>query len=209
MTACRTLDLLHAVDFSLVMVIRRISYTVLAAALVACTSTPDDDPSATDRAISNVESGAEKAVTAPLDDLNLRRDKIPEQLKAIKTPYSRNAGISCEAIAAEVESLNALLGRDWDVPPPEKDKFENRAADGASTALLDALASGTSGLIPYRGFVRSLSGANRHRKKVLSAYERGSHRRTFLKGVGLANGCEGAAAPAPLPEQEPKVVFRQ
>ncbi|MDJ0920621.1 MAG: hypothetical protein QNI84_05800 [Henriciella sp.] len=187
---------------------RAILSCAITLAIVGCASQPDDSPSSTERAITTVGDGAGKAVTAPLDDLNLRRDEIPDQLKAIKTPYSLDPEISCEQIAAEVEMLNSLLGRDWDIPPPEKDSIEDRAADGASTAFLDTLASGTSGLIPYRGVVRSLTGADRHQKKVLKAYERGSHRRTFLKGIGMTKGCEGNAAPAPPPPVDPKVVFK-
>ncbi|MEO0551542.1 MAG: hypothetical protein AAFZ91_16625, partial [Pseudomonadota bacterium] len=79
---------------------------------------------------------------------------------------------------------------------------------GASTAFLDAVSSGASGFIPYRGIVRTVTGANSHATKVRKAYERGSHRRTFLKGIGLMKGCSYPAAPLPLPEEDPRVVFR-
>ena len=104
--------------------------------------------------------------------------------------------------------LDSLLGRDWDIPPPDEKGLSDRAADGASTAFLDAVSSGASGLIPYRGFVRSLTGANRHAQKVRKAYERGSHRRTFLKAIGLSKGCAYPAAPLPAPEEEDRIVFR-
>lgn len=207
-TAALALDLSALLDFSFVMRNRLTILGAFALILAGCVSQPEEGPSSTERALNSVSDGAGKAVTAPLDDLNLRRDKIPTELKAIKTPYSLDPEISCDQILAEVEMLNSLLGRDWDVPPPDKAKLEDRAADGASTAFLDTLASGSSGLIPYRGVVRSLTGADRHQKKVLRAYERGTHRRTFLKGIGLAKGCEGSAAPAPPPPTDPKVVFK-
>ncbi|MEM8617843.1 MAG: hypothetical protein AAGF20_13030, partial [Pseudomonadota bacterium] len=148
------------------------------------------------------------AVSAPLRDLNLQRGEIPAPLKAIKTPYAIPQDLSCPALATEIEALNGLLGRDWDVPPPDKKALEERAADGASTALLDAVADQATGLIPYRGLVRSVSGAKRHERKVQKAYARGAHRRTFLKGLGYMQGCDGAAAPLPPSEDAPRIVFR-
>lgn len=172
------------------------------------TETEANDSSATDRAINNAQSGFGEAAMSPLEDINLVRDKIPDEFKAIKNPYRIDQDISCEQIVSELEPLDALLGRDWDIPPPDEEGLKERAADGASTAFLDAVASEASGLIPYRGIVRTLSGANSHSRKVRKAYERASHRRTFLKGVGLVKGCTYPAAPLPLPEEEEMIVFR-
>ena len=182
----------------------------------ACATAPDKpagdesmpQQSATDRAIQKSQDGFSDAALSPLEDVNLKRDKIPEEFKEIRNPYAVDADVSCEKIAKEVTVLDGLLGRDWDVPPPDKEGLSERAADGASTAFLDTVASGASGFIPYRGIVRTVSGANSHATKVRKAYERGSHRRTFLKGMGLIKGCTYPAAPLPLPEEEPKVVFR-
>jgi len=180
-------------------------------ALYACQTTPaDEDPqtSTTQRAVDNVNAGIGDAAAAPLTDLNINRKEIPELLKEIKNPYVIESELSCDDIALEVEALTGVLGRDFDVPPPDKDSLNERAADGASTAFLDAVASGASGLIPYRGIVRTLTGAERHRRKVLKAYERGSHRRTFLKGIGLAMECPVPASPTPVEEEQEAVVFK-
>ena len=180
----------------------------------ACASTPDSKPdappqqSATDRAIQQSQDGFGDAAMSPLEDVNLKREKIPEEFKSIKNPYQVDIEITCEAIAAEVETLNNVLGRDWDIPPPDKAALSERAADGASTAFLDTVAGTASGVIPFRGVVRTVTGANSHARKVRKAYERGSHRRTFLKGIGLVKECPYPASPAPLPEEDPKVVFR-
>ena len=184
--------------------------------IAACTTTSDpiSDPdaaaetNAADRAIQRSQDGFSEAALSPLEDVNLKRAPIPEELKQIRNPYGVDPDVSCDKIAKEVTTLDALLGRDWDVPPPDEKGLNDRAADGASTAFLDAVASGASGFIPYRGFVRTLTGANSHATKVRKAYERGSHRRTFLKGIGLIKGCVYPAAPLPLPEEDPKVVFR-
>jgi len=182
----------------------------------ACASTPDQphateadkSPGATERAIERTQSGLGDAALSPLEDVNLKRAKIPEKFKEIRNPYLVDVQTDCEQIGKEVMSLDVLLGRDWDIPPPDKKGMSDRAADGASTAFLDAVSSGASGLIPYRGIVRTVTGANSHATKVRKAYERGSHRRTFLKGIGLAKGCSYPAAPLPPAEEESKIEFR-
>ncbi len=183
--------------------------------MVACASTSgtsnstdEGDEKATDRAVRQTEAGFQDAALTPLTDLNLKRAKIPALLKQIDNPYAVSEHITCDQIADEVTQLNAILGRDWDVPPPDKKKLKNQAADGASTALLDAVSSTAGGFIPYRGVVRQVTGATKHQKKVIRAYERGSHRRTFLKAMGLLKECESPAAPLPLPIEDPKVEFR-
>ncbi|MEC7291212.1 MAG: hypothetical protein VXW22_14070 [Pseudomonadota bacterium] len=186
--------------------------------IAACASAPppnyeipvEDVPeeTTTETALERTEQGIGDAALSPLEDVNLKRDKIPEKFNEIKNPYLVHPEVTCEVIAKEVLSLDELLGRDWDIPPPDKKGMSERAADGASTAFLDAVASGASGLIPYRGLVRTVTGANSHATKVRKAYERGSHRRTFLKGIGMAKGCEYPASPLPPQEEEPKILFR-
>lgn len=172
------------------------------------TADSDAETSATERAIQQSQDGFGDAAASPLKDVNLIRDTAPEEFKKIKNPYNVDPEISCDEIAVEVTRLNELLGRDWDIPPPDKKGMRDRAADGASTAFLDTVASTASGIIPYRGIVRTVTGANSHATKVRKAYERGSHRRTFLKGMGLIKACDYPAAPLPIPKEDPKVVFR-
>ncbi|MFN3211576.1 MAG: hypothetical protein ACE37M_00590 [Henriciella sp.] len=164
--------------------------------------------SATERAVQQSQDGFGDAAASPLKDVNLIRENAPEEFKKIHNPYAVDLEMTCDEIATEVTRLNELLGRDWDIPPPDKKGMSEQAADGASTAFLDTVASTASGFIPYRGIVRTVSGANSHASKVRKAYERGSHRRTFLKGIGLMKECPYPAAPLPIPEVEPKVVFR-
>ncbi|MEL7113783.1 MAG: hypothetical protein AAFZ74_06300 [Pseudomonadota bacterium] len=193
-----------------------ISTCLTALFCVACASTSPtaeesaeaEGPGATERAIQQSQDGFGDAAMSPLEDVNLIRDEIPDYLKTIKNPYNIETEISCDAIASEVTRLDALLGRDWDIPPPDKKGLSDRAADGASTAFLDTVSSSASGLIPYRGIVRTVTGANSHATKVRKAYERGSHRRTFLKGMGMVKGCAYPASPLPLPEEDSMIVFR-
>ena len=185
-----------------------LSLGLIAACASTSGSTDDTGEKATDRAVRQTEEGFQDAALSPLSDLNLKRTKIPKLLKQIDNPYDVPEDISCAQIATEVIKLNDILGRDWDIPPPDKKKFKDQAADGASTALLDTVSSTAGGFIPYRGVVRQITGASSHQKKVIRAYERGSHRRTFLKAMGLMKECDSPAAPLPIPKKDPKVVFK-
>ena len=186
---------------------KRLLVVLLLAVLAGCASN-GSKPSATEQAVEQTEAGFGDAATAPLEDLNLKRKQIPELLKSIDNPYRVDPDMTCADIGDQVAALNDVLGRDWDVPPPDKKSLDERAAEGASTAFLDTLASGASGLIPYRSVVRTVTGANSHQRKVLKAYDRGAHRRTFLKAIGEMKGCPPPAAPLPLPEDDPKIVFK-
>lgn len=195
----------------------RISSTFLAFTvfLAACASSPEpqappeeEKPGAAEQAVNQASEGFGDAAAQPLKDLNLRRDKIPEPLKKISNPYNVDPSLNCAQIKAEVLVLDGVLGRDFDIPPPDKKGMEERAAEGASSAFLDAVSSGASGFIPYRGVVRTLTGANAHQRRVLKAYERGSHRRAYLKGLGQMKGCDSPAAPLPETETESKIVYR-
>ncbi len=158
--------------------------------------------------VQRTSQGLPDAAASPLTDLNLRRQTIPELLKAIDNPYHVDAGISCDDITSQVSALDELLGRDFDVPPPDPASLSERAAEGASTAFLDTVSSTASSVIPFRGVVRNVSGANAHERRVRKAFERGSHRRTFLKGIGMMQGCVSPAAPLPPPPEEDDIVFK-
>ncbi|MBY0491557.1 MAG: hypothetical protein K2R93_17095, partial [Gemmatimonadaceae bacterium] len=45
------------------------------------------------------------------------------------------------------------------------------------------------GVIPFRSWVRKLSGAERHSKAVTAAIAAGTMRRPYLKGWARAQGC--------------------
>lgn len=204
---------MHGLNVQMKMIFPALAFAALA---TACASSPSaqapsaetDQSGATERAIQQSQDGFSEAAMTPLEDVNLIRDEIPEPFKAIRNPYKVDTERTCQEIAAEVTILDAELGRDWDIPPPDKKGLSERAADGASTAFLDAVASSAGGLIPFRGIVRTVSGANSHATKVRKAYERASHRRTFLKAIGLMKECAYPAAPLPIPDEAPKVVFR-
>lgn len=137
------------------------------------------------------------AATAPLNDLNVVQAKIPQVLQAAqKQPYLLPAGYTCEALALEIAALDDALGPDFDAPATEErpDLLERGTAE-ASKAAASALRNTTEGVIPFRGWVRKLTGAERHSRKVAAAISAGTARRAFLKGAKAAT-LDCAAKPA-------------
>lgn len=143
-------------------------------------------------------NGVTDAATTPLSDLNLVRAEIPPVLaEALKGPYRAPAGGGCEALAAEVTQLEAVLGADLDVPPSAtRPSLIERGGSAAGEAAVGALRSTAEGVIPFRGWVRKLTGAERYSREVAAAIAAGTVRRSYLKGVGQARGCAAPAAPA-------------
>ncbi|MDM4765424.1 hypothetical protein [Pelomonas sp. SE-A7] len=146
--------------------------------LVGCASRPD-----TGERIGN-------AATAPLSDLNLVRDKIPQVLQEAQAgPYKLPADVSCAGLLAALAPLDEALGPDIDAPPrPEQGTME-KGGEMVGDAALDALKRTAEGLLPFRGWLRKLTGAERYSKEVAAAVVAGRSRRAFLKGMGAAKAC--------------------
>ncbi len=138
-----------------------------------------------------------QAVAAPLTDLNLLRAKIPKALSDAKqSPYLLPKDATCAALTAEVQSLDEALGPDLDAPQSAEDpSLIERGTVAAGDAAIGALRGAAEGLVPYRGWVRKLTGAERHSKEVAASIAAGGVRRAYLKGIGQAQGCEAPAAP--------------
>lgn len=137
------------------------------------------------------------AVTAPLGDLNLNQAAIPPILLQAETaPYAPLAKLDCPSIAYAVAPLDAVLGADLDTPPsPLNPSLLERGSVLAGDTAISAVRSGTEGLVPFRSWVRKLTGAEAHSKKVRAAIAAGAVRRAYLKGLGQAIGCAPPAAP--------------
>ncbi len=138
------------------------------------------------------------AVTAPLKDLNLIKTAIPVPLRnAQKNPYTIPADTSCTALAKEINALNEVLGTDLDTPAADKDE-SLLARINVVDESVSAIRKTTEGAVPFRNWVRKLSGAERKSKAVAAAITAGSIRRAYLKGIGQANKCQVPAAPNQL-----------
>ena len=137
--------------------------------------------------------GFKGVAKAPLRDLNVLRTKIPEVLlQAMADPYERPRTGRCSELLVLLKPLNDALGADLDTPSVDEDDLLDK---GKSTAF-GALAGAASDVIPFRGWVRRLSGAERHDHLVQAAITAGAVRRAYLKGLGEAKGCNPPATPS-------------
>jgi len=125
----------------------------------------------------------------PLADLNLERDEIPPVLVQAKaSPYADDALDNCMAVRAAIGDLDAVLGEDFDMPGVK--------AAGGGLEVGKVARSVVGMLIPYRGVIREVSGANAHAKAFKEAIVAGMMRRAYLKGLGQAMDCPYPARPA-------------
>ncbi|WP_390588372.1 hypothetical protein [Erythrobacter sp. MTPC3] len=132
----------------------------------------------------SVGEDAVDAVTQPLSDLNLRNKEIPLILQlAQDQPYNLNEVEGCEALRTEVARLDEVLGPDAD-QPADRAGLINRGLRTGGNVL--------GGMIPFRGIVRQISGANAEEKRWEAAVYAGVARRSFLKGYMAGQGCETA-----------------
>ena len=162
----------------------------LLTALTGCTH-----PAFNAAAIDHPEKeGMPGVMETPLEDTNLVRTQIPPVLlSAEAAPYARPRPANCRRIAAEVEDLDEALGDDFDAPPPgPSDEQRGRAMGETAVGAMRDLATG---FIPFRGWMRRLSGAQQHDNEVRVAIYAGRVRRAYLKGLGEARGCRAPAAP--------------
>lgn len=165
--------------------------------LAACTTAMTPDKPEEKATLTRTGTEIVGAAASPLNDLNIVHTKIPEVLHAAKeSAYARPAERTCPALAREIKELDAVLGADLDVKGPDAHHgLLDFGTETASNAAVGAVRSASEGLIPYRGWIRKLSGAERHSKQVASAIAAGAVRRAYLKGLGDAMDCEAPAAP--------------
>jgi len=182
---------------------RRAALLALAAALLlspslaAAQSSPASPakPNSDDRLLTPEQTGrqgmAKGVLEQPFRDFGLVRSKIPPVLiAAMADPYARPSPASCDGIAADMTRLNIALGPDLDEPvSTEHPGVLTRGERGAKTAALDAMRSEAQSQIPFDGFIRVLSGADRHDHLVMAAIQAGAIRRAYLKGLGEMRQC--------------------
>lgn len=131
------------------------------------------------------QANLQGALLAPLRDVNLMRDKVPEALNGAKeAPYLDPQKASCAELAAMIAPLDKALG-------PDRGDGAEAPKPGASNMVFGAMADVTRDVIPFRGVVRRITGAAKHDQSVKTAREAGQLRRAYLKGFASANGCYG------------------
>ena len=149
------------------------------------------------------KEGVKGAVEAPLEDVNLIRRQIPPVLlHAEAAPYARPSPASCREITSEVAELDDALGDDFDAYVVDNASPDAKHGREAGEAVVLAMRDTAEDFIPFRSWVRRLSGAQAHDNQVRAAVYAGRVRRSYLKGLGEAIGCRYPAAPkgaSPLP----------
>lgn len=178
---------------------RRLALMIPAIALVdaltlsGCTTTRADGSPKIETTQEADREGLQGVAKAPLRDLNVLRTKIPEVLlQALADPYERPRTLSCPELITLMKPLNDALGADLDVPSVDQDDLLDK---GRNTAL-GVMAGAASDVIPFRGWVRKLTGAERHDHLVQASIVAGAVRRGYLKGLGEAKGCSAPARPS-------------
>ncbi len=138
------------------------------------------------------KSKISEAVTVPLNDLNLVHEKIPPVLRAaLKHPYALPDELNCLALSGEVSQLDEELGPDLDATETsDNPSLIERGINEATKAAVGVIRETTESVIPFRSWIRKLSGAERYSKKVASAIAAGIIRRAFLKGLMVSQSCQ-------------------
>ncbi|QPF76656.1 hypothetical protein G8A07_16500 [Roseateles sp. DAIF2] len=136
-----------------------------------------------------------EAASAPLQDLNLSKTPIPPVLlEARKAPYAAPVPPACADLQQQILALDEVLGPDLDAPPekPGDAGWVEQGSEAAGNAVYGALRSAAEGVVPLRGWVRKLSGAERHSESTAAAIKAGLARRSFLRGYAQAQACPPA-----------------
>ena len=131
------------------------------------------------------------AAATPLHDLNIVNAPIPEVLlQAQRAPYALPEDRSCGVLATQVRVLTEVLGADLDAPASASNpSLVERGGTLAENEAVSAVQRTAEGVIPFRGWIRKLTGAERYSRQVAAAIAAGTARRAFLKGLGAGQGC--------------------
>lgn len=158
----------------------------LAVSIAACSSGRTAD----------TRRGVADAAYTPLRDVGLMRPEIPLLLRNLQYPYSTATLTDCAAVNHEIAALDGVLGPESYQPGPDRNIWD-RGGDFVENQAIDAAQDTAEGLIPFRSWVRRISGANRAERDALRAVANGQQRRTFLRGYGASLGCPSIIPPPP------------
>ena len=140
--------------------------------------------------------GVTDAAYSPLRDVNLIRPEIPIVLRNLHYPYSTATLTDCAAVTREIGNLDAVLGPESYQPGPNRNIWD-RSGDFVEEQAIEAVQGTAQDLIPFRSWVRRISGASRAEREALRAVANGQQRRTFLRGYGASLGCPSMIPPPP------------
>jgi hypothetical protein len=140
--------------------------------------------------------GVASAAMSPLRDVGLVRPQIPLVLRDLGYPYATATLADCNAVTREIGALDAALGPESYQPGPSRNIWD-KSGDFIEDQAIDYVEGTAQDLIPFRSWVRRISGANRAERDALRAAANGQQRRTFLRGYGASLGCPNMIPPPP------------
>lgn len=131
---------------------------------------------------------AGEIVSQPARDVGIDKKKIPPILAtAVESPYAAPRGKGCAPIRQEMAELNAVLGPDFGQGTAANESKLGKVADIGGSAIVNSL-------IPFRGLVREVSGAEAADRRYAAAVSGGMARRGYLHGLAQRQGCGAAKA---------------
>jgi hypothetical protein len=140
--------------------------------------------------------GVTDAAYSPLRDVNMLRPEVPLLLRHLEYPYSTATLTSCAAVLDEIRQFDAVLGPESYQPGPNRNIWD-KGGDFVEEQTIEAAQDTAHDLIPFRSWVRRLSGATAADREALRAVANGQQRRTFLRGYGASLGCANIIPPPP------------
>ena len=159
---------------------------VTAAILLAAPAAAQPAPTPDEKTdLDKIGDTMENIGTKPLKDLNLIKAKVDPAIERIMTePYSLTGIRTCTQFRTAITLLTDVLGPDVDSPLLQK---KSKTPAEQALSLGEAAASG---IIPFSGIIRRLSGAESRQKYAQAVIFAGSLRRAYLKGTARAKGCK-------------------
>ncbi len=145
--------------------------------------------------------GVSGAASIPFRDVGLIRQEIPILLRNLQYPYATANLTDCAAVAREIAQFDAVLGPESYQPGPDRNAWD-RSGDFVEEQTIEAAESTAQDLIPFRSWIRRISGASQAERDALRAVANGQQRRTFLRGYGASLGCPNMIPPPPPPPEE-------
>lgn len=156
-----------------------------AAALCLCLTTAPPAAAQEGAPQESTIKGTANSVAEPFDG-----KEVPAKLLAIQAdPYSLEGLGKCAAIGREITELDAVLGPDVN---QTVDKSRGKKREETAGRVAGSVAGS---VIPFRGLIGEVTGANAERRRYAEAIYAGTVRRGFLKGVGLERRCAAPARP--------------
>jgi len=152
---------------------------------------------------SDVTDRVGQAAITPLSDLNVVQQKIPEVLLYARDvgAYSVPEKLDCDSVQHEINRLDAALGADFDAEGKGKPSLLERGGDMAENYGVGFVRRTMEGFVPFRSWLRKLTGAESHSKQIAAAITAGGVRRAYLKGLRQGLGC-----PIPVPPKATKTA---